>query len=115
MPKFVFKKDVTFEAPVVVREPGTGVAFDFVGRFRLAERSGNFDDDAVKAFIGWRGIGCDDGPNGELPEIEANRQALLAQDHVRFAIIRAYASELVRYPEKNADAPAAPGPAARPN
>lgn len=111
MPKFVFKKEVTFEAPVVVREPGTGVCFDFVGRYRLAERSGNFDEDGVKAFVGWRGIGCDDAPNGELPETEENRRALLAQDHVRFAIIRAYAGELVRYPEKNAEPPAAPGPA----
>lgn len=111
MPKFVFKKNPVFEAAVVVREPGTGNTFDFIGRFRLVDSTQDFNADAIKAFVGWRGIGAEDAPNGELPETEENKQALLAQDHVRYAVVRAYAGELVRYPEKNGETPAAPGPA----
>jgi hypothetical protein len=113
--KFVFRKSVRFEAQVIVREPGSGAVFDFVGVFEIVPRSGDDDADFRRAFVGWRGIGDEGAPDNELPITEANKAALLGQPHVAHAVARAYFGELVRYPEKNAAAPAAPGPAPAPH
>lgn len=115
MAKFVFRKSVKFEAQVIVREPGSGAVFDFVGIYELVPATGDAEADAVKAFVGWRGIGDESASDNELKVTPENKAALLAQMHVRYAVARTYTTELVRYPEKNVEPPAAPGPAPLPN
>lgn len=111
MAKFVMRDVVRFDAPVVVREPGSGLPFDFIGIFEVADLDEKGERDILAAFKGWREIadeGADDGVFAVTPE---NRARLLKKEHVRLAIIRAYVLELQKLPEKNVETPADAGPA----
>jgi hypothetical protein len=107
MAKFELKDEWIFEAPVVVREPGTGNVFDFVGRFKVLAipEDGAEDRDLVEAFIGWRGIAHAKSPGGELAETAENRALVIRQPHVRRAIVAAYLEEVHKAAEKNAARP----------
>lgn len=112
MAKFVLKNDWRFEAPVIVRDPASGQAFDFVGVFQVLPAESQAP--VLDAFVGWRGVGDERAANGELAVTDENRALLLKWPHVRNAIVRAYIAEIQKEPEKNAVPPAGAGPGAAP-
>lgn len=112
MAKFVLKEEWRFEAPVIVRDPESGQAFDFVGVFKVLPADA--ETPILDALVGWRGVGDTRPGNGELAVTDENRALLLKWPHVRSAVVRAYIAEIQKEPEKNAVPPAGAGPAAAP-